>query len=282
VIVFSCPRCQHRYTVHDCQAGEKFACAECAQRVQVPSPQKTVAPANRTVLAVDLWPPTPVVKRPRIPAVKDQPPPGRRKDEWPVAWPAPPSRRWPWVVAGFLGAVAFFVISGGLAAVMFLDWPTAPTETTVEAPRTSTGKEEFQKGNNAPQKKSENPTPKDLSTSKNVDPKPKKEPDKNTGIQEPKERQSRQITIEATDKEVTTDLKVQKDEWIEFQIKGKWRMWDRWDYTGALGHTNFKKINSLGCLGVLVIKIGDSVEWHLAKAQVQRRLWVSNLWPHLR
>jgi DNA-directed RNA polymerase subunit RPC12/RpoP len=45
VIVFICPQCQHRYSVQDCQAGNKFACDACSQRIQVPTPIN-VAPAD--------------------------------------------------------------------------------------------------------------------------------------------------------------------------------------------------------------------------------------------
>jgi mono/diheme cytochrome c family protein len=38
MIRFACPNCMHVYDVHDRQAGTKFACESCGQRVQVPKP----------------------------------------------------------------------------------------------------------------------------------------------------------------------------------------------------------------------------------------------------
>ena len=38
MITFLCPSCQQSYKVSDRQAGQKFACGECGQRVQVPLP----------------------------------------------------------------------------------------------------------------------------------------------------------------------------------------------------------------------------------------------------
>src|SRR5262245_54757074 len=40
MILFNCPRCQQRYTMPDLQAGNKFACVGCGQRIQVPSPPR--------------------------------------------------------------------------------------------------------------------------------------------------------------------------------------------------------------------------------------------------
>jgi len=41
-------------------------------------------------------------------------------------------------------------------------------------------------------------------------------------------------------------------------------MWDQWDYTGAQGHPNFKKINRIGNLGALVLQIGSGPPFALA------------------
>jgi hypothetical protein len=79
-----------------------------------------------------------------------------------------------------------------------------------------------------------------------------------------KERVSATIAVKATDEKTKTLFEVQQGEWIELEIKGKWRMWDQWEYTGALGHTEFKKINNLGTLGALVVQIGDGKPFTLA------------------
>jgi hypothetical protein len=70
-----------------------------------------------------------------------------------------------------------------------------------------------------------------------------------------KERRSEKITVKATDARVKTDFEVQKGEWLELEIKGKWRMWDQWEYTGGLGHSVLK--TKTGNLGALVLQIGD-------------------------
>ncbi len=77
------------------------------------------------------------------------------------------------------------------------------------------------------------------------------------GDSKTKERESGAITVKAVDTGVKTGFKVQRGEWVELEIKGKWRMWDQWDYTGAQGHPQFKKINAIGHLGVLVLQIGS-------------------------
>jgi hypothetical protein len=67
---------------------------------------------------------------------------------------------------------------------------------------------------------------------------------------------SKPVTVKATDRSVSSGFEVKQGEWIELEIRGKWRMWDQWNYTGFAGHTNFKKINGLGYLGRLVCRIG--------------------------
>jgi mono/diheme cytochrome c family protein/DNA-directed RNA polymerase subunit RPC12/RpoP len=43
MILFRCPRCQQSYCVSDQQIGQKFACAGCGQRLQVPPPPQEIA-----------------------------------------------------------------------------------------------------------------------------------------------------------------------------------------------------------------------------------------------
>ena len=38
MIVFTCPSCQHTYSMSDRAVGQKFHCEACGQRVQVPDP----------------------------------------------------------------------------------------------------------------------------------------------------------------------------------------------------------------------------------------------------
>jgi hypothetical protein len=73
-----------------------------------------------------------------------------------------------------------------------------------------------------------------------------------------KGRKSEKITIKAVDSRVNTDFELQQGEWMELEVRGKWRMWDKWDYTDEFGHTHFKKINKLGLLGCLILQVGDA------------------------
>lgn len=86
-----------------------------------------------------------------------------------------------------------------------------------------------------------------------------------TPAQPPKGRSSDKIPVKATDAKARTKFEVKQGEWIEFDIQGKWRMYDKFDYTGALGHTNSKKINPLGYLGVLVVQIGNGKPFSLSE-----------------
>ncbi len=100
---------------------------------------------------------------------------------------------------------------------------------------------------------------------------------------------SDKITVKATDTRVASKFTVQKGDWVELEVSGKWRMWDQWDYTGPAGHTNFKKINALGQLGALVCQIGDGKPFTLADAfpfqaasSGEVQLWPNRSgWAHL-
>src|SRR4051794_40202296 len=48
MIRFACPQCQKVYGVSSRDAGTKFNCDGCGQRIQVPVPQSHVAPAGNT------------------------------------------------------------------------------------------------------------------------------------------------------------------------------------------------------------------------------------------
>lgn len=71
-------------------------------------------------------------------------------------------------------------------------------------------------------------------------------------------RMSAKITVKATAAKVNSKFEVQKDEWIELEVQGQWRMSDKQDYTGMLGHMRLNKINNLGALGQLIVQIGNS------------------------
>lgn len=75
---------------------------------------------------------------------------------------------------------------------------------------------------------------------------------------QPKERASGKITLKATDSKLAAKFDVQKDEWLEFDVQGKWRMGDKLPYTGFYGHIKLNRINKLGYLGTLVVQIGKS------------------------
>jgi mono/diheme cytochrome c family protein len=47
MIRFACPRCQANYDISDRQAGMKFACGTCGQRLQVPAPPPSTSPPRQ-------------------------------------------------------------------------------------------------------------------------------------------------------------------------------------------------------------------------------------------
>ncbi|SRR5579871_2416148 len=83
------------------------------------------------------------------------------------------------------------------------------------------------------------------------------------GDKEP--RSSGKITVKATAAKVNSKFEVQKDEWVELEVQGQWRMSDKQDYTGMLGHMRLKNINNLGSLGALIVQIGNAPPFALAE-----------------
>jgi mono/diheme cytochrome c family protein len=117
MIRFACPGCSQTFDVSDRQAGTKFNCDLCGQRLQVPQPPERV----------------PAFKPPETRQTLDAPPPN-----------APlPLRPLLWLVAGCFG---FFAVAAGVIltlAVLFNESPPPPATTT--PPRAEgTTKEETQ------------------------------------------------------------------------------------------------------------------------------------------
>jgi uncharacterized protein YkwD len=69
-------------------------------------------------------------------------------------------------------------------------------------------------------------------------------------------RVSDPVTVKATANKVASGFNVTKGEWLELEIKGKWRMSDKLEHTQEEGHTNLRKINDYGYLGALIYQIG--------------------------
>jgi uncharacterized protein YkwD len=78
-------------------------------------------------------------------------------------------------------------------------------------------------------------------------------------------RTSGKIPVKATAAKVNSKFEVQKDEWVELEVQGQWRMSDKQDYVGVLGHMRLNKINNLGSLGALIVQIGNAAPFALTE-----------------
>lgn len=64
------------------------------------------------------------------------------------------------------------------------------------------------------------------------------------------------LVLKANDPKLRSKFTVKQGEPMEVHVKGKWRMSEKLDYTGALGHAQGKKLNVLGNHGALIIQVG--------------------------
>jgi hypothetical protein len=78
-------------------------------------------------------------------------------------------------------------------------------------------------------------------------------------------RSSGKVIVKATSTKVSTKFEVKKDEWIELEVQGQWRMSEKQEYTGMLGHIRLNKINNLGYLGSLIVQIGTGPPFALTE-----------------
>ena len=103
-----------------------------------------------------------------------------------------------------------------------------------------------------------------------------------TAADEPPTRTSGKITVKATDSKVNTKFEVQKGEWIELEVQGRWRMGGQQEYTGMFGHIRLSKINNLGYFGALIVQIGKDPPFALTEERPFQApaAGVVQLWPN--
>jgi hypothetical protein len=118
-IHFACPNCKTTYTVNDRDAGNKWDCKTCGQRLEVPKPPVRLKTVLGDYIAAEGPPPESspapeAVPRP-VPPTRDEEP--ARNDEAGDRYEAPPPR------PGKVQAIAFMLILGGAWAVFWvLGW----------------------------------------------------------------------------------------------------------------------------------------------------------------